>query len=74
VQVGARRSEPFLVGESRGQPALGCPAPRRGKPLPGAKNLPGFGSGGTMTVYEVEDEGMTSETIVQKIFDELPVP
>jgi len=27
-----------------------------------------------MTVYEVEGKGKTTETIVQKIVDELPVP
>jgi hypothetical protein len=61
------------VGKSRSEPPLRRPAPHGSQPLPCAENLPGFGNYRTMTTYEAEAEEKTSETVIQKIFDELPV-
>ena len=63
-----------MVGKPGGQPPLGGAAPHGSQPLPRAKNLPGFGNRRAMTACEAEAEEKTSEPVVQKIFDELPVP
>jgi len=36
--------------------------------------MPGFGSGRAVPPSEPKAEEKTSETVIQKIFDELPVP
>jgi len=63
-----------MVGEPRVEPPFGCSPPHGSQPLPRSKNLPGLGSSRTMTTYEAEAGEKTSENIIQKIFDELPVP
>lgn len=63
-----------MVGEPRIEPPFGCSPPHGNQPLPRAKNLPGFGNWRAMITYEAEAEEKTSETVIQKIFDELPVP
>jgi hypothetical protein len=63
-----------VVGKSGAEPPLRRPAPHGSEPFPGAENLPGFGNCRAMTTYEAEAEEKTSETVTQKIFDELPVP
>ena len=68
----ARRGKPLLVGKPSAHPPLGCPAPHRDQPLPGAKDLSGFGHSRAINIHEAEDK--TSKTIIQKIFDELPAP
>ena len=63
-----------MVGESRIEPPLGCSAPHGSQPLPRAKNLPGFGNCRAMTTCEAGAGEKTSETVIQKIFDELTGP
>jgi len=62
------------VGKSRAETPLRRPAPYGSEPFPRAKNLPGFGNCRALTTYEAEAEEKTSETVIQKIFDELPAP
>ena len=63
-----------MVGKPCAEPSIGRSAPHGNQSLPRAKNLSGFGSEGAMTIYEAEAEGKAGETVIQKIFDELPVP
>jgi hypothetical protein len=60
------------VGKPGAEPAVSRSASHGDQPVSRAENLPGPGSDGAMTMCEAENK--TSETVIQKIFDELPVP
>jgi len=62
------------VGKRGPQPPVSHPASHGHQPVSRAKNLPGLGRARAMTPNEAGAENKTSDTIIQKIFDELPVP
>jgi len=63
-----------VVAKPRAESPIGRSAPRGNQPLPRSEDMPGFGSGRAVPPSEPKAEEKTSETVIQKIFDELPVP
>jgi hypothetical protein len=61
-----------MVGKPWAEPPLGGSSPPGSQPLSRAKNLPGFGNCRAMTIQASEEK--PSEAVIQKVFDELPVP